>query len=117
MPWGPLITLGTFTEASAGAGVFSDWIALNPGEKAEVHIARVDGSPTEPWIWRAFGSPDQVLLSDLPGLSYRLKVARLKLDRLISGPPNFQIFVQNADGSPVDSVRVTIKYKLDGVHN
>ena len=114
MPWGNLLTLPTFTEASAGAGEFSDYIALEPKEKAHVFIERVDGSPTEPWILRVFGSPDAILEPDLPGLSWRLKVVRLKKDWIMSGPVNFRIFIQNADGSPVDVVSADVSYKLSG---
>ena len=114
MPWGSLLTLPTFTCPNADDGVFSDYIALNPGEKAHVFIERVDSNPTEPWILQVFGSPDAVLAPDLPGLSWRLKVVRLKKDWLMSGPVNFRIFIQNADGSPVDVVSADVSYKLSG---
>ncbi len=118
MPWGSLLTLATFTEATAGAGKFSTYIALNPGEKAHVFVDRVDGSPTEPWILQIFGSPDQVLEPDLPLLSYRLKVTKLKKDFIVSGPVNFRFFIQNADSvSPTDKVSADVSYKLDGVSN
>ena len=117
MAWGSLLTLSTFTEDSAGAGEFSSYIALKPGERAHVFIERLDSNPTDPWIVQIFGSPDATLAPDLPLISYKIAIADTKKDFMVVGPVNFRFFIQNADGSPVDVVSADVSYKLDGVSN
>jgi len=113
--WGGLVSLGTITESSAGAGASTAWISLAPEETIHWFIERNDSTPTELYLMQIQSSPDGVKESDSPKWARRLAATDLKRDPVIKGPAFVRVFIQNADSSPADVVAADVSYNLNQV--
>ena len=108
----------TIEEASAGAGVGSNTISANPGEKVHLDVVRIDAAgASDPWrvaveVSTAPGSR----WSDPPIRNRRLTAAQTNPGFVVSGYYGYRIWVENDDDDPTDVVEVVVRYRGDGVN-
>lgn len=117
MAWQALQTSLIPAEPSPGDGNFSDWIALKPGEKIDLHVERTDDAGAgEDYTTEIFGSPDKgVHDSDIASNAHRDLATVKKRELVIAGPFSIRVRMRNSDSTPVDAVSGTVTYRIGSV--
>lgn len=105
-------TLAIAAESSPGAGTFSDWQEMKPGETAHIHVERTDGGGSD-YLVELYGSPDGgTKISGVPLLSYRFNTSDRTKDIIVSGLFSWRI---KLTGLGASAVAGSVNYRLDNV--
>ena len=107
-------------EGVAGTGALSAFQSLLPGESASVEVFRFDliQPHTEQWFAEIIPSVDGLIGTDISILrrvySELFNRPIFVVDSL--GTPFYAVRIQNADGSPMNIVKATVRINRDGVN-